>query len=163
MKERTRETPLVTVGTVIDQRFKVEAELFDELGQHAYLAKDQKLGGDSIVFPISESDKTALSALAKVEHAHLARVQAVIEVPDGTLVAAERIAGESLVDRLAHLGKKQMVDAVRSSLRLADALSVAHQQGGYHGRIDPKVVILDPMGRTGPVLALGGATPSDRV
>jgi len=156
MKESTPSHPTLSIGAVIDQRFKVEAELSESLGQGAYLAEDQETGAKCIVFGISDIEKPALEAMANISHAHLAKVLAIVTAPEGTIVAAERVVGESLAQLLARIGKKQPVDAVRSALRLADALSIAHQSGAFHGRVHPKAVIVEPEGRAGPVLALGG-------
>lgn len=161
MSETPDPLPEVIAGTIIDQRFKVEAALPESFGVGAFAAKDEETGTPCVAFAISQVEKPAIDALRKINHAHLAKVLAVQEVPGGALVVAERIDGESLAERLDAIGKKEVVDAVRSALRLADALSVAHQAGAYHGRVHPGVVIVEPKGRPGPVLALAGRTDPD--
>ena len=66
----------------------------------------------------------------------------------------EQVKGETLAQRLADIGSKAPVDAVRSALRVADGLSWLHEAGGAHGLVHPKNVILTPEGRDGPVLVL---------
>ncbi len=161
MKESTTSLPSITVDSLIDQRFKVVAELSDGLGSGAFLAEEQDNGAERVVFAVSGADKAALRRLGELSHAHLAHVVDVIDAEGGAYVIAERVEGETLVELLAKIGKKQPVDAVRSALRLVDALSAAHQHGAAHGRVHPGVVIVEPKGRPGPVLALAGEPPAD--
>lgn len=161
MTENTPSLPQVSIGTIVDQRLKVEAALSDTLGEGAYLARDSTNDTKHVVLAVNDDDKAAMHALRNVAHAHLVKIEAIEEVPGGALVVTEYVEGESLAERLERIGKKEVVDAVRSALRLADALSVAHQSGAYHGRVDPRAVVIEPPRRAGPVLVLGGRTDLD--
>lgn len=161
MTENTSSLPQVSIGTIVDQRFKVEAALSDVLGEGAYLARDTTNDTKHVVLAVDDDDKAALQALRNVSHAHLVKVETIEEVPGGALVVTEYVEGESLAERLERIGKKEVVDAVRSALRLADALSVAHHAGASHGRVDPRAIVIDPPRRAGPVLVLGGRTDPD--
>jgi len=161
MTENISSLPQVSIGTIVDQRLKVEAALSDTLGEGAYLARDPTSDTKHVVLAVDEDDKSAMQALRKVAHAHLVKIEAIEEVPGGALVVTEYVEGESLAERLERIGKKEVVDAVRSALRLADALSVAHQAGAHHGRVHPRAVIMEPSRRAGPVLVLGGRTSRD--
>lgn len=161
MTENTPSLPQVSIGTIVDQRFKVEAALSDSLGNGTYLARDTTNDTKHVVVAVDDDDKPAMQLLRNVSHAHLVKIEAIEEVPGGALIVTEHVEGESLADRLQRIGKKEVVDAIRSALRLADALSVAHQAGAYHGRVHPRAVVIEPPRRSGPVLVLGGRTDPD--
>jgi serine/threonine protein kinase len=159
MKETPDASDPLKPGAVIDQRFKVEAELADALGRGAFLVTDIESNEPKVAFQLtSESEREAARQLTKVNHAHLAKLLEVVDVGSTSVAIAERVEGETLVARLADVGKKEPVDAVRSCLRIADALSVAHEKGAHHGRVQPCAVVVTPDGRAGPILALGGPT-----
>ncbi|HEY6722769.1 MAG TPA: hypothetical protein VI197_02025 [Polyangiaceae bacterium] len=161
MTENISSLPKVSIGTIVDQRLKVEAALSDTLGEGAYLARDSTHDTKHVVLAVDDDDKATMEALRKVSHAHLVKIEAIEDVPGGALVVTEYVEGESLAERLERIGKKEVVDAVRYALRLADALSVAHQAGAYHGRVDPRAIAIEPPRRAGPVLLLGGRTDAD--
>lgn len=161
MTENTSSLPQVSIGTIVDQRLKVEAALSDTLGEGAYLARDSTNDTKHVVLAVDDDDKAAMQALHNVAHAHLVKIESIEDVPGGALVVTEYVEGESLAERLERIGKKEVVDAVRSALRLADALSVAHQAGAHHGRVDPRAIVMEPPRRAGPVLVLGGRTHVD--
>jgi hypothetical protein len=72
------------------------------------------------------------------------------------------VEGETLAERLEAIGKKASVDAVRFSLRIADALTHVHEAGGVHGALTPQAVVADPVGGASPCIAwtLGTDAPA---
>lgn len=161
MTENISSLPQVSIGTIVDRRLKVEAALADTLGAGVYLARDQTNDTKHVVLAVDDDDKAGMQALRNVSHAHLVKIEAIEDVPGGALVVTEYVEGETLEERLQRIGKKEVVDAVRFALRLADALSVAHQAGAYHGRVHPRAIVIEPPRREGPVLVLGGRTDPD--
>src|SRR5688572_13827061 len=100
MTENTPSLPQVSIGTIVDQRLKVEAALSDTLGEGTYLARDPTNDTQHVVLAINDDDKPAMQALRKVAHAHLAKIEAIEDVPGGALVVTEYVEGESLAERL---------------------------------------------------------------
>ncbi|HEY5955361.1 MAG TPA: protein kinase, partial [Polyangiaceae bacterium] len=101
-----------------------------------------------------------LAGLANVEHAHLARVVAVIEHDDRWLVITDAPRGTKLSTRVKEIGRKHAVDAVRTALRVADALGHLHDAGVVHGRVNPENVLLALEHATEPALLY--AAPSSQ-
>ena len=94
-------------------------------------------------------------------HRHLANVLDVLDFEGRQFVVSEQLRGETLSQRLAEIGHKAPVDAVRSALRVADALSSLHEASGAHGTVHPNNVVLTPEGRDGPVLVFGPLASRD--
>ena len=97
-----------------------------------------------------------------VTHAHLAKLIEIIEVEaDRFWVVVEAPAGELLSERLRSIGKKHPVDAVRTALRVADALATLHDAGGAHGRLHPDTVLLKPESGPEPLVLFGAPGPRE--
>lgn len=142
-------------GMVIGSRYRVEERLAVESEPIAYAAVDTE---SQLQVVLQEASAAVAKLLAKgkaLGHRHLVNVVEVLDVDDRHYVVSERLRGETLSQRLLEIGKKAPVDAVRSALRVADALSSLHEAGGAHGGVHPNNVILTPEGRDGPVLVFG--------
>ncbi|MCA9645324.1 MAG: hypothetical protein KC492_31750, partial [Myxococcales bacterium] len=146
-------TPTLNVGDVIAGRFHV-----DEVRRPVAVGHlDTEDGVRQIVLvPLSADESSVMQGMESAHHAHLAEVFEVAGFAPGAVLAAERIEGETLSARLAVVGKKQPVDAVRSTLRLADAAAALHRRGAVHGGICADAVVLDPPGKDGPLLTFQG-------
>ena len=77
MTEKTSSLPQVSIGTIVDQRLKVEAALSDTLGEGAYLGQDLTSDTKYIVLAIEDDDKPEMEALRKVSHSHLVKIDAI--------------------------------------------------------------------------------------
>jgi serine/threonine protein kinase len=142
-------------GFVISSRYRIDGPLEGEFSSAAYAGRDTE--GEKPVWVLEVSAKAA-KALVRgkgVEHAHLAHVLDVVEVEGRHWLVCEQIMGQTLEDLLAMIGKKPPVDAVRSALRISDALSTLHEAGSAHGLVHPRNTILAPEGRAAPVLVFG--------
>lgn len=153
-------TPTLSVGDVIAGRFRV-----DELhGSYASGHWDSEDGARPVVLvPLSAVEASLLHGLETAHHAHLAQIHEVAPFAPGAVLITEQVTGETLSARLEAVGKKQPVDAVRSTLRLADAAAALHRKGGVHGGICADAVVLDPPGKDGPLLTFQGARGSFRL
>ncbi|HEY3256056.1 MAG TPA: hypothetical protein VGJ91_18985 [Polyangiaceae bacterium] len=148
-------------GLVIGSRYRVEDRLAVESEPVGYSAVDTESQHPVMVLEVSAAVAKLLAKAKGLGHRHLANVVDVLELEGKQLVVSEQLAGETLSQRLAEVGKKAPVDAVRSALRVADALSSLHEASGAHGTVHPSNVVLTPEGRDGPVLVFGPLAQGD--
>ncbi len=148
-------------GLVISSRYRVEEILDGDNAPVGYGALDTERQAPVLVLDVSAATSKLLAKAKDLGHTHLANVLEVVELNDKHLVVCEKIAGETLSQRLADIGTKAPVDAVRSALRVADALSSLHEAGGAHGSVHPLNVVLNPDGRDAPVLAFAPLPAAD--
>jgi hypothetical protein len=147
-------------GLVIGSRYRVEERLVDG-DPIGYLATDTERQLPVVVLDISAEYAKLLVKAKALGHTHLGNVLDVAQIDGKNLAICERLPGERLDQRLAEIGHKPPVDAVRSALRVADALSSLHEVGGAHGLVHPVNVVLSPDGRDGPVLVFAPLPPGD--
>ncbi len=148
-------------GLVIGSRFRIDERSSGDRDPGSYAATDIDRQAPVLVLEVSPATAKLLGKAKDLGHAHLANVLAVIELEGKQLVIAETVGGERLTQRLAKIGHKAPVDAVRSALRVADALSSLHEAGGAHGSVHPENVVLNPEGRDEPVLVVAPAPADD--
>lgn len=157
----TSEPHSFEIGTVLADRFKIEAQLPQAAGTGVYAAQDQKANEPCVVLALSEQEATALRPFLKVHHAHLAALRAVEETDQGFIAAADRVGGRTLAEPSEAGEHAEAVVAVRAALRIADALSNAHAEGARLGRLHPGAIVMHPDGSEGPMLRFAGAPPLD--
>jgi len=148
-------------GLVISSRFRVEERISGEVEPIGYAAVDTQDQSGVLILEVREAAGKLVLRAKDLGHAHLANVFDCTEVDGKTFVVVEEIKGETLEHRLADVGSKPAVDAVRSALRVADALSSLHEAGGAHGWVHPSNVVLTPEGRDGPLLTFAPITAGD--
>ena len=131
-------------------------------GNEAVRAMHKETGAEVIVASVGEKDIAQIRPWAGMSHAHLAKLVDIIEFAPGKYwVAVAYTAGELLADRLKAIGRKHPVDAVRTALRVADALNALHEAGGAHGRLYPGTVLLSPQEGREPIILWGAAGPRE--
>jgi serine/threonine protein kinase len=148
-------------GLVIGSRYRVEERLAVDSEPVGYSAVDTETQLPVVVLEASAAVAKLLAKGKDLAHRHLANVLDVVEFEGKQFVVSEQLRGETLSQRLAEISSKAPVDAVRSALRVADALSSLHEAGGAHGTVHPSNVILTPEGRDGPVLVFGPLSHGD--
>jgi hypothetical protein len=126
-------------GAVLDERYRVTEAL---ASGKAWLGADIKDGKEVLVLEVSSAHGAALKPAVTLNHQHLAQVLAVLERDDRHLVVTERVPGISLRERLNEIGAKSAVDAVRTALRAADALTSLHDHGAVHGLVHDRALIV---------------------
>ena len=148
-------------GLVIGSRYRVEEPLAVESEPVGYSAVDTESQLPVVVLDVSAAAAKLLAKGKGLGHRHLANVLDVVESEGRQFVISEQLRGGTLSQLLAEIGKKAAVDAVRSALRVADALSSLHEASGAHGTVHPSNVVLSPEGRDGPVLVFGPLSQGD--
>ena len=148
-------------GQVISSRYRIEERLAEGGDPASYAAFDTERQLPVLVLDVTATLARALGKAKDLGHTHLANVLDVVEDGEKHFVVSERLNGQTLDLRLAEIGHKLPVDAVRSALRVADALSSLHEAGGAHGWVHPVNVVLTPEGRDGPVLAIAPSPAGD--
>jgi len=148
-------------GLIIGSRYRIEAPLEVEGETVGFSATDTESQMAVAVLEVSAAAAKLLAKGKDLGHAHLAKVLDALDFEGKTLVVSELLTGETLAERLAEIGSKSPVDAVRSALRVADALSSLHEANGAHGTVHPSNVVLNPEGRDGPVLVFGPVPRGD--
>jgi hypothetical protein len=144
----------LAVGQTFAGRFHVEEQVSEALGGVFY-GVDDTSGKKIVLVSVSAEREKTLRPLLSVTHAHLAPLLALEGDGEHFIAVAPVIEGETLAERLDAIGKKPAVDAVRSALRLADALSHVHDAGGVHGWVNLHAVVVEPSQGATPQLALG--------
>src|SRR5579862_6446596 len=147
----------LTVGETFAGRFRVEEELGEALGGGFY-GVDTTNGRKVVLASIAVEREKTLAPWLGLAHAHLAPLVALEPLGEHFVAVAAAVDGETLAERLEAIGKKPAVDAVRSALRLADALSHVHETGGVHGWVSPHAVVVEPKDGERPQLVLGVRT-----
>jgi hypothetical protein len=140
------------VGQSVAAHFRIEETLDGDSG--CFIGVDTRSSKPVVFVPVSAEREKTLHPLLAFDHAHLGPLLALEPVEgEGFVAVAAWVGGETLAERLAAIGKKPSVDAVRTALRLADALSSIHEAGGVHGFVNPRSVIVEPDAGEQPILA----------
>ena len=130
-----------------------------------WLAEDESTKRRVVASAIGAARLAAMTSVVGLEHAHLARILDCIvdpnplEIPSergpvkaAAVAVAEYVAGTTLHDELKR-GKLSPRRAVDVILRVARAVVSLHENGGAHGAISPRSIVLAPRPhRTSPVL-----------
>jgi serine/threonine protein kinase len=148
-------------GMVIGSRYRVEERLAVDSEPVGYSALDTDSQLPVVMLEVTAPVAKLLAKGKDLAHRHLANVLAAVDFEGRQFVVSEQVRGETLSERLAEIGSKAAVDAVRTALRIADALSSLHEAGGAHGTVHPSNVVMSPEGRDGPVLVFGPVTRGD--
>ena len=135
-----------------------------------YLAEETTLGRrvavkviSSRVAPDAQSKARFLRearTLATIEHPHVVRVYSFGEVEGRPYLAMEYVEGETLMDRIARLGKLSVDDALRITRDVVDALDAAWERTVIHRDIKPSNILIDRRNRVR-VADFGLAKPKD--
>jgi hypothetical protein len=119
----------------------------------AFFGRDTSSEQDVVLIPVAADHAQKLASAKGLKHAHLGTLLDVVEVAGSHVAVAARVPGQTLAERLAAVGKKPAVDAVRSALRVSDALNALHEVGAVHGFVHADSVVMAPTHGEAPVLA----------
>lgn len=149
-------TPTLQVGDVIAGRFRAERTVAGIMIGRAAPQQPAEPEAEVVLVPLSAAELSVLRNTEAAHHPQLASILAVEAYAEGGILVAEYVLGETLAERLRAVGSKRPLDAVRSTLRLADAAAALHRVGAVHGGVCAEAVVLDPPGRDGPLLTFQG-------
>jgi serine/threonine protein kinase len=128
-------------------------------GIEQWVALDAETGRHVLVSRMPGHRASQYESIRGERHLHLAGVLDLIHESDpgselgSRLVVAEFVPGCTLAGLLRR-GPIHPFKAVAWLLRLVDAVSAMHKQGGLHGAISPRSIVVEPVGRAiAPVLA----------
>ena len=82
-------------------------------------------------------------AAASIVHSNVVSIHAVAANHHHPYLVMSYIPGESLQQRLNHLGSLELTDALRIGCQVADGLAAAHSQGVVHRDIKPGNILLE--------------------
>lgn len=149
-------TPTLQVGDVVAGRFRVERTVAGNTIGRVVQGQASESAAEVVLVPLSAAELSVLRNAEAAHHPQLASILAVEAYAEGGILVAEYVLGETLAERLQAVGRKRPLDAVRSTLRLADAAAALHRLGAVHGGVCAEAVILNPPGRDGPLLCFQG-------
>jgi hypothetical protein len=132
----------------------------------ATTALDEATGTRVIVARASKLELKEPERFGEPTHAHLCPILARLDEGDHWLVVSvdlrTRTPGASLLlDHVRAHGGQNAVEAVRTTLRIADALSTLHDLGQIHGRVHPENVIVGLPEDVNPCLVFGSPSPKE--
>ena len=140
-------------GQTLANRYRVDEPLPEALGERGFCGTDTNTNLRVRLLRVDPDAAQRVKKAICVTHPHLAKLEAVVQIDEGTAVLVEELVdGTPLADRLKTSGPQVLVDTVKSALRIADALAAVHAQDSAHGEVVPAAVLLEPVGRSEPTL-----------
>lgn len=140
-------------GVTLAARYRVDDALTEIGARAGFIGTDLEAGTRVVLFPLTPGEAEAMRPIVGLEHAHLSRVLAVENDATGVpVIVVEHVPGPTLREVLRQVHHETPVEAVRSALRVADAVGAIHHAGGVHGCIRPEALIVAPEGHAPPRL-----------
>ncbi len=145
------------IGTVLSNRYRLEAKLGSGGMSTVYLARDEildrpvavKLMHDSMA---SEPDQLErfnqeARAVAKLSNPNVVAVIDAGEDDGRPYIVFEYVEGETLKQRISRGGALESTEALAYAIEIAQALEVAHDRGMVHRDVKPQNVLIDSTGQ----------------
>ena len=143
-------------GTVVAERYRIEARVGRGGMGEVYRAEDLKLGQTVALkrlAPQLRSRETVNLLYREIRngrqlsHPNLCRVYDLVETRTDCFVSMEFVEGEDLASLLRRIGRLPHAKALEIARDLASGLSAIHERGMLHRDLKPANVILDQDGR----------------
>ncbi|RNL60738.1 hypothetical protein EFK50_20760 [Nocardioides marmoriginsengisoli] len=142
---------LMSPGTMLDGRYRLEVLLSEHNGARFWRATDTVLARSVAVHVVASTDSRAQAVLAAARHSagiseqHFLRVLDCDDVDGVTWVINEWGEGTSLDVMLAQ-GTLPPMRAAWLAREVAEAIAAAHAKGLVHGRLNPEAVLVTESG-----------------
>ncbi len=145
------------IGTVLSDRYRLEAKLGSGGMSTVFLAKDETLDRSVAVKVMHremseqadqlERFRQEARAVAKLSHPNVVSVIDAGEDGGHPYIVFEYVEGETLKQRIGRLGALDVQEAVAYAIEVARGLSVAHARNLVHRDIKPQNILIDSEGR----------------
>jgi serine/threonine-protein kinase len=144
------------IGTVLSERYRLEAKLGSGGMSTVYLARDETLDRPVAVKvmhrEMSEQEdqlqrfRQEARAVAKLTHPNVVAVIDAGEDAGHPYIVFEYVKGETLKQRISRIGALDAQEAIAYAIEVARGLSVAHARQMVHRDIKPQNVLIDEEG-----------------
>ncbi|MBK5232103.1 MAG: serine/threonine protein kinase [Thermoleophilia bacterium] len=145
------------IGTVLSDRYRLEAKLGSGGMSTVYLARDEVLDRPVAVKLMHhemteqpdqlERFNQEARAVAKLSNPNVVAVIDAGEDGGRPYIVLEYVQGETLKQRISRVGALDATEALAYALEIAQGLAVAHEAGMVHRDVKPQNVLIDSTGR----------------
>lgn len=145
------------IGTVLSDRYRLEAKLGSGGMSTVYLARDEVLDRPVAVKLMHremteqpdqlERFNQEARAVAKLSNPNVVAVIDAGEDQGRPYIVLEYVQGETLKQRIARVGALDATEALAYGLEVAQGLGVAHERKMVHRDVKPQNVLIDSTGR----------------
>ncbi|MFA9400054.1 MAG: protein kinase, partial [Acidobacteriota bacterium] len=145
------------IGTVLSDRYRLEAKLGSGGMSTVYLARDEVLDRP-VAVKLMHGEMTSqpdqlerfnqeARAVAKLSNPNVVAVIDAGEDGGRPYIVLEYVQGETLKQRISRVGALDATEALAYGLEVAQGLSVAHEREMVHRDVKPQNVLIDSTGR----------------
>src|ERR687887_551682 len=144
------------VGTMLNGRYRLDAQIGTGGMSTVYRAFDQTLERQVAIKLMhreiaSDSDqlerfRREARAVAQLSHPHIVGVIDAGEDEGRPYIVFEYVEGATLKERIRHLGRLPVDEAIAYAIEIARALGCAHAHGIVHRDVKPQNVLIDEEG-----------------
>ena len=145
------------IGTVLSNRYRLEAKLGSGGMSTVYLARDEildrpvavKLMHDSMAAQPEQLERfnQEARAVAKLSNPNVVAVIDAGEDDGRPYIVFEYVEGETLKQRITRTGALESTEALAYAVEISQALEVAHERGMVHRDVKPQNVLIDSTGQ----------------
>ncbi len=139
---RAKQSTTAATNTVELADFEMGKRLHIWDGGAVHWARQRSLARPVLVWRDSNPSPAGTVPGVVVRHPAVLGLHAVCAAPDGRLLVTELVAASPLAEVL---NQRPLIprEAVRLTIRLADALQAFHDQGAAHGRLSPDWILVN--------------------
>ena len=145
------------IGTVLSDRYRLEAKLGSGGMSTVYLARDEVLDRP-VAVKLMHQEMTEQQdqlerfnqearAVAKLSNPNVVAVIDAGEDEGRPYIVFEYVKGETLKQRISRVGALEATEALAYGVEVAQGLSVAHERQMVHRDVKPQNVLIDATGR----------------
>ena len=145
------------IGTVLSDRYRIEAKLGSGGMSTVYLARDETLDRPVAIKILHremseqpdqlERFRQEARAVAKLSHPAVVSVIDAGEDRGHPYIVFEYVEGETLKQRISRIGALDVQDALAYAIEIARGLAIAHNRQLVHRDVKPQNVLIDWPGR----------------